>query len=577
MAALTSSAIALILTALGLNESMFPDKANLNDVTTFDYIIVGGGTAGCVLASRLAELENSTVLLVERGEDPPLLSYLSGLFFLLPKTSIDYDYTSVFDDYAASGQGNYTRLTSGKGLGGSSILNHLLYARGVPSDYNYWAEVTGEEGWTYDNILPYFIKSETVDDEEVLNAYPTYHGTSGPLGITRQLHDDKVADYLTAFNEAGTPPVVDLNGDVYVGVAQPLLTIAKGLRQSPAYSYLNRVRNYSNLYVSRETVVNKIVIEDNAAVAVEAVHKDVSYILKARKEIILSAGVFNSPKILQLSGIGPKEHLEAVNIPVVADLPVGDNLLVPAGTVVVHKTDKHTFIFPAPSDLAGALTPTQIPVPLMMANIALNKSSNIPNHQSYNLFFGHDTPFLTLVCTTVYGFNTEICLNWQKETVRRDALYSVIVNLDTTSTGTVRLNTTDTSADPVIETGIYKNDEDLDNMVNNLMDFVKIGETPTFVGKDAAVVGVDFDECADKEYGTREFWSCYALHRGISPFLYMGTCPMGTVVDGQLKVKGIDNLRVVDASTFPKVLHGATNAAVIVLAEKAADLIKSSA
>uniref|UniRef100_A0A2A4J139 Glucose-methanol-choline oxidoreductase N-terminal domain-containing protein n=1 Tax=Heliothis virescens TaxID=7102 RepID=A0A2A4J139_HELVI len=577
MAELTSSAIALLLVTLGLDKSMFPKQAELNSNTTYDYIIVGGGTAGCVLGSRLAEDGNSTVLILERGEDPPLLSYLSGLFFTLPKTSADYDYSSIFDNYAANSQGNYTRLTAGKGLGGSSILNHLLYARGVPSDYNYWAEITGEDAWTYDNILPYFIKSETVNDEEVLSTYPSYHGTSGPLGITRQLHNDKVADYLTAFNESGTAPVVDLNGDINVGVAQPLLTIAKGLRQSPAYAYLNRVRNFSNLHVSRETEVNRIIIEDNVAVAVEATYKDVTYTLRANKEIILSAGVFNSPKILHLSGIGPKEHLEALNITVVADLPVGDNLLVPAATVVVHKTNKYLLPIPNPADLATVANPTQIPVPLLIANIALNKSSNIPNHQSYNLFFGHDTPFLTLVCTTVYGFNNEICLDWQKQVVSRDSMCSVIVNLDTTSTGTVRLNTTDPTADPIIDTGIFNNTEDLDNMVNNVMDFVKIGETDTFKDKDAAVVGVDLDECADKEYGTREFWSCYVLHRSISPFLYMGTCPMGTVVDGQLKVKGVDNLRVVDASTFPKVLHGATNAAVIVLAERAADMIKNSA
>ncbi|XP_022828821.1 glucose dehydrogenase [FAD, quinone]-like [Spodoptera litura] len=577
MAAL-NSAVALLLVTLGFSaieaDIVFPSQAKLTDNASYDYIIVGGGTCGCVIARRLVD-SNYTVLVLESGDDPSANSMLPGLFYLLPGTSIDYDYRSTFDDYAAGAQGNFTRLTAGNALGGSSVLNHHLSIRPIPQDYDDIASLTGDDGWSYDNMLPYFKKTETVKDEEIASTYSEYHGDSGPVGITRELHDDDVAYYLKALAEVGNPTVEDLNGPVSVGYMQPLLNIASGIRQTPAYVYLNDIKDNPNLHVSKNTKVSKINFENSTAVSVEAIYKDTTYTFRANKEIIVSAGVFNTPQILQLSGVGSTDVLDSLNVDQVADLPVGDNLRIPPTVIVVQKTKKH--ILPSIPNLVHAFVPFSIPFPLLLGTTPINKSSEIPDYQTYNLMLPHDTPYLTLACTFVYGYSLDVCLRWQTQIASRDAVYSVVVNLDAVSTGTVRANSTDINDAPLITTGFYSESEDLERAVDILLDLLAVEDSATLKDLGAAVVGVDFSECADKEAGSREFWKCYVLHRTIAGFLYSGTCPMQTCVDSELKLLGLNKIRVADASVFPKVLHGALNAAVLSLGEKAADLILQDA
>ncbi|KAF9408571.1 hypothetical protein HW555_011791 [Spodoptera exigua] len=578
MAAL-SSAVALLLVSVGLSviEAAFdfPPQAELTDNASYDYIIVGGGTCGCVIARRLVD-SNYTVLVLESGGDPSDISMRPGLFYLLPGTKLDYDYKSTFDEYAASAQGNYTRLTAGNVLGGSSVLNHHLSIRPVPRDFDYIASITGDASWTYENMLPYFKKTETVMDEEIASTYAEYHGDSGPLGITRQLHDDDVAYYLKALAEVGNPTVEDLNGPVNVGYMQPLLNIDDGVRQTPAYVYLKDIKDNPNLHVSKNTKVSKINFEDRTAVSVEAIYKDNTYTFRANKEIILSAGAFNTPQILQLSGVGSKEVLDSLGIEQVQNLPVGDELRILPTVVVVQKTKKHVFVPSIPS-LVPAIIPSRIPFPVLLGNTPLNKSEDFPDYQSYNLMLPHDTPYLLLACTAVYGYSFDTCLRWQTQVVSRDAVYSVVVNLNAVSTGTVRAKTTDINDAPLIETGFYSENEDLEGAVDNLLDLLSVQDSATLKDLGAAVVGVDLPECADKEAGSREFWKCYVLHRTISGFYYAGSCAIQSVVDSELKPAGLYNVRVADASVFPQVMHGALNAAVLALGERAADLILQDA
>ncbi|KAJ8707937.1 hypothetical protein PYW08_010303 [Mythimna loreyi] len=559
---------------------LFPPQAKLTNSTCYDYIIVGGGTAGCVLARRLAE-KNCSVLVLERGGLPNAISLAPGLFFTLPKTSIDYDYKSTLNPYAAGAQGNFTRLTAGRALGGSSVVNHLLHLRPSSVDYDSWSEITGDDSWRYENILPYFKKSENMKDQEIAEDYSYYHGTDGPIGISRLVSDkEDVLSYLKAQAEAGNPTVEDLNSDINTGYSQPQYTIARdgnnnkegGIRQTTSYSYFKDIKDSPYLHVSTKTTVKKIIFEDKTAVGVEAVYKGETYIFKANKEVILCAGAFNSPQILQLSGVGPKEHLESFGIEVKADLPVGDNLIIPPAVVIVTKTEKHWFPLNGPA-LLPALNPTKLPFPVIVGSGALNKSSNIPNYQNYNLAIPYGTPFELLACPLVYGYNIDICLNWQKQLTRNDGIFSVLVNLETKSTGTVRLNSTDVDDDPIITTGFYDNPEDLDNFVVKMMDFMSYVKSPSMVKLGAKVVVAD--ECSQYEENSVEYCKCYILARNISPFLYSGTCPMGSVVDGNLKVIGFEKLRVADASVFPRPMHGAFNAAVIALAEKIVDQILS--
>lgn len=457
-------------------------------------------------------------------------------------------------------------------LGGSDSLNHFIHLRGVPADYDCWAKKARDNSWKYENVLQYFKKSERVDDVEILSQYGEFHGVDGPMGLTRQ-PEEEVTDILKSFAEVGNPTVLDLNADKYVGYTQPQYMLADKKRQTPAYVYLNPVKDYPNFYVSKHTRVTRIIFEGNVAVAVEAVYKGKTYTLRAKKEIILSAGVFNTPQLLMLSGIGPKEHLDSFNIKTLKDLPVGDNMIDHVSVTMVHKMKKYPI--PIPNLPAEKPNLFRFPFPAMAGSVALNKSRTCPDYQTYNLFFKHDLPYLTLACAIVFGLRDEICNRWQKQVKSRDSLYTVLAYLQPKSRGSVRLRSTDPFEDPVITTGFYSNEEDLKEMLKIIKDFITVGDTEYFKKIGAGLVGLNLKECAGKEIGTDEFWECYILEHSSSPYHNVGTCPMGKVVDGKLKVKGFKRLRVVDASVMPNIPRSAPNAAVIMLAEKASDMIKN--
>lgn len=495
-----------------------------------------------------------------------------SLFSVLPGSEVDFNFKSTLDKYAAKSQNYYTMLTAGKMLGGSASLNHFIHLRGTSEDYDCWAELSTDNSWKYKHVLPYFIKSERVDDSEIISAYSEFHGTKGPMGLTREPHDEKVGKYMKSFAEVGEPTVLDLNAGVKLGYTQPQVMIADKVRQTPGVSYLKLVKDKTNLYVSKNTRVTKIIFDNKVAVAVEAVYKGKTFILRAKKEIIISAGVYNSPQLLMLSGVGPREHLQSFNIDVICDLPVGDNLVDQVAVTLVYKLKKYPIAFP---DIHAIPTdPTVIPFPVFVGSVALNKSQTCPDYQTFNLLFAHDTPFLTVACSAVFGLKNEICDRWQKQVISRDVLYNFLALLQPKSTGTVRLRSVNPFHDSVITTGYYTNKEDLETMLKIVKDFIRVGGTKYFKEIGAELAGLDDPACADKEKYSNEFWICYILNHSSSPYHPVGTCPMGKVVDGKLKVNGIKNLRVIDASVMPKIPRSAPNAAVVMLAEKGADMIK---
>ena len=489
---------------------------------------------------------------------------------------MDYNYTSTRDDYAARSQNGYTMITAGKMLGGSDSLNHMLHARGAPSDYDCWAKESKDNSWKYENVLQYFKKSERLKDRKILSRYPEYHGTDGPMGITRQPEKD-VVNILKAFAEVGNPTVLEFNPDNPIGYSEPLYMIADKKRQTPAYSYLNPIKDYSNFHVSKHTRVTRIIFKGKVAVGVKAVRRGKTYTFRARKEVILSAGVFNSPQLLMLSGIGPKKHLESFNIPVLKDAPVGDNLVDHVAVSMVHKLKKYRFPFP---NVSKSVIPyiLKYPLPTLISSVALNKTEKPPraDYGTFNLFLAHDLPYLSFVCVSVFGLRSEICDRWLKQVRGRDSLYNHIALLEPKSRGTVRLRSANPFADPVIKTGYYTNRDDLKKMVEIVKDFVTVGESRSFKKIGAELVGLDLPECAGIEKCTDKYWKCYVLEHTSSPYHFIGTCAMGKVVDGKLRVKGVKRLRVVDASVMPKIPQAAPNAAVIMLAEKASDMIKKS-
>ncbi|XP_070179795.1 glucose dehydrogenase [FAD, quinone]-like isoform X2 [Littorina saxatilis] len=304
-------------------ETFVPLTKTLN--ASYDYIIVGAGSAGCVLANRLSEDSDVTVLLLEAGPDDrkhPNVS-VPGFSEYLYHTELDWEYFTEPQKFAMQGfEGNRSFWPRGRVLGGTSNLNSMLYIRGHRKDYDTWAE-QGCEGWSYKDVLPYFIKSEDNYNDEYVKS--GYHGKGGPLKVASHKTAGLTDLWLQAGKEMGLKEV-DPNGETMEGVVLTQATAADGLRSSTSRAFLYPVLHRTNLHVADDSHVTKVVIKGKRAVGVDYVRYGRKHHVTARREVIVSAGAVGSPYILQLSGVGPKKHLEKLKIPVVADLPVGDNL-----------------------------------------------------------------------------------------------------------------------------------------------------------------------------------------------------------------------------------------------------------
>ncbi|KAF9412053.1 hypothetical protein HW555_009331 [Spodoptera exigua] len=480
------------------------------DGACFDYIIVGAGSAGSVIANRLTEIDNAKVLLIEAGGDPPVESVIPGLLPFMKNTEVDWNYETENDGYSQQYHKNYgVELTRGKMLGGSSSINFLAYTRGNFHDFNNWAEITGDESWSWANVLPYFKKSERLVDPVMLHSSASsFHGTDGYLGTTRK-YNEEVLRYFEAFEEVGNRIVLDTNGNTPLGITECMFNVANGVRQSTAQSFLHPIKDRPNLFVLKNTLVSKILFDENKnAIGVEAILENNEVVqFKADKEVIVSGGAINTPQLLMLSGIGPREHLESHDIPVISDLPVGQSLQDHVMVMMAHKMGNSPP--PKPVD------PLYIQSPLMMGYTSLNRRSR----------------------------------------------------------GKILLRSADPKEKPIIYTGYYSDPIDLKRHASYVEDFAKIQRTEFFESVNAERVVPEVCGCENK-YSTEEYWQCYALCMMVSGYHYSGSAAMGVVVDSRLNVFGVQKLRVADASVMPKITGANTNAATIMIGERAADIIK---
>nr|XP_026499498.1 glucose dehydrogenase [FAD, quinone]-like [Vanessa tameamea] len=560
----------LLLSALALTSYKWPVDKPLSDSATCDYIVIGAGTAGSVMANRLSEDPRSIVCVIEAGGDPPLETEIPSLFAYLPKTYMDWNFISEDDGYTAQyRQQTYLNLAQGKVLGGSSSLNHFYHIRGDPKDYDDWATATGDDTWSWQNLIPYFIKSERIEDPYILNSQSSkYCGTNGYMGITRESRDLPLK-YLEAFKEMGHKIIENVNAGDTLGFFLPMFTIFGGVRQSSAESFLSPIKNRENLFIMKNTLVTKIVIDENLqATGVECKTSDgTSITILAQKEIIVSAGAFNSPKLLMLSGIGPKEHLESFGISVVSDLPVGENSQDHMAVILVHQLEETN----------DTLTsdPSQFPVPTFVGFGAIDKTQSYPDYVTLNLISRNSPAALMQLCSSVFSLHENICAQIYAAGEGREVLFSVLSLGRPLSRGQVRLQSTNPEDPPKIYTGFLSATLDLQNNVDSILDFVRVTESSYFTGVGAQTIYFDFPNCSSAT-NIRDYWECYVLHMMDTTFHYSATCPMGTVLDSNLKVVGVNKLRVVDASAMPNLTSGNINAAVVVLAEKAADIIKRS-
>jgi choline dehydrogenase len=513
----------------------------------YDYVIVGAGSAGCVLAARLTEDPDVSVLLLEAG--PPDVNqniHVPLGYLKLSGTELDWNYVSAPEPHC---DGRRIPLPRGRVLGGSSSTNAMVYIRGNRLDYDGW-EISG---WSWADLLPYFLKAE--DNERGASAW---HGAGGPLPVSEQRSGNAISRaWVEAAVQAGIPRNEDFNGAAQDGAGMYQVTQRGGLRASAAAAYLHPAASRPNLHVLTHMLVHRVLFEGTRAVGVEASQLGHVQELRAQREVILCAGAYNSPQLLMLSGVGPAEHLLLRELEVVLDQPaVGENLTDHAATYAVWGTDE-------PASLLLAREPAALEQ--FMATQTGPLASNLAESGAF-VRVEADAPAPDV---QFHAIPVQILDEGTTDPEGHGMLVTPCL-LTPEARGSVRLASNDPTARPIVRNAFYDSARDMERMVAALRLTLEIAAQPA-VAKYCASGMVVPAGSSDEALRAHARRTTFAIYHPV------GTCAMGSVVDEQLRVDGLEALRVVDASVMPYVPRGNTNAPTIAIAERAADLIKGAA
>jgi choline dehydrogenase-like flavoprotein len=509
-----------------------------------DYIIVGAGSAGCVLAGRLSEDPDVRVLLLEAGgPDTAPEIHVPAMFPILFKSSVDWD---LLGEPEPGLDGRRLYLPRGRMIGGSGSMNAMIYLRGNRLDYDEWA-ADGCDGWSYDEVLPYFKRAE--DNERGENEF---HGAGGPLAVSESRSMTSLVDaMLDAAVQAGYALNPDMNGAEQDGVARFQLTQRNGRRWSTADGYLHPAAGRPNLEVRVCSFVERIVFEGNRAVGVEVVHEGVRETVHAEREVILAAGAYQSPVLLMLAGIGPEEELAPFGIPVRENLPVGRNLQDHLMVNVNYLTDE--------PGLFGIFTPDNF---AQLENEGCGPlCSNYPEAGG----FFRTRPDLPAPDLEFHFAAAPLVDEGLVPPTDHGYCFGPVV-VKPTSRGRVTLRAPLADSKPRVLCNFLTTDEDRASVIAGVRIALEIASQPALKAIEREPLSVPAsDSDAD----------ILAWVRRASQTVYhpTSTCAMGSVVDPELRVYGVEGLRVVDASVMPTITRANTHAPTVMVAEKAADLI----
>lgn len=539
----------------------------------YDFIVVGGGTAGSVVASRLSEQPQWKVLLLEAGSDEPPGADVPSMVAMFLGTELDWQYLTTNETNACLSMGGSCYWPRGKNLGGSSTHNGMMYMRGHAKDYANWVN-QGNKGWSWEEVLPYYMCSE--NNTEINRVGHKYHSTQGLLNVERFSYRPRISkDILAAAAERGYPISEDLNGDQFTGFTVAQVMSKNGVRQSTATAFLRPIRYRRNLQIALNATVTKILIENGKAVGVQYYQDGKLRVARASREIIVSGGAVNSPQILLLSGIGPKEHLKAVNVPVVKDLPgVGENLQNHVSYTVpftINEPNEIDLNWAAAVEYIGFQKGPMAATGLSQLTGILPSSYTTPDHPDLQFFFGG----YQAACGST-GVVGAVMDN------RRRSISISPTNTRPRSRGTLRLASNDPLAKPIIHGNYLTDPMDGRILVEGINIALSLANTTALSKHNMTLNHTPLPACSKFQFLSNDYWNC-AIRQDTGPENHQaGSCKMGpasdpmAVVDNQLRVHGIKGLRVADTSIMPQVVSSNTAAPAIMIGERAAAFIKSS-